>query len=158
MLLGCAKVLDSVRLQTLEQTTLVERRVPGENLTEDQSVYLDGALVLQGELEVVLMADHRVLQRNAVTAEERPCSAADLDGLSNVIACRCSPVPAAGVSIFPSPEVKPKQVTFDALERHFCQLLLGGLEGTDRLAELHPLLRVSTSGFDARPSSAEGSP
>ena len=49
----------------------------GQGLTDHQLVHLRGALVGQHRLQVVGMAQHRILQRDAVGAEDGPAFAGD---------------------------------------------------------------------------------
>src|SRR6266540_2908700 len=57
----------------------------GQRLAEDERVDLAGALVGEHRLEVVHVADHRVLERHAVGAENGPGAAGDPQRLADVV-------------------------------------------------------------------------
>ena len=54
-------------------------------LPDDEGMHLDRALVGQHRLEVVHVPDDRVLERDAVGAEDRAGRAADVEGLADVL-------------------------------------------------------------------------
>src|SRR3954465_9913222 len=65
--------------------SLREGRQAGDGLAEDQRVHLVRALVGEHGLEVVRVAQDRILERDAVGAEHRPGRAGDLHRRADVV-------------------------------------------------------------------------
>ncbi len=67
-----------------QTSRLAERVLAGQGLADDERVHLVRALVREHRLEVVHVPDDRVLERDAVRAEDRARAAGDLDRAADV--------------------------------------------------------------------------
>ena len=137
---------------------LAERVLAGERLADDERVHLVRALVREHRLEVVHVADHRVLERDAV---RRRGSCARSGATSSAprtlpilprLTCSGRSVPAS----FIRPRWSATSERAVELERHLGELLLRELVAGDRLAEDDPLLRVLERRLEARARGADG--
>src|SRR4051812_14348489 len=120
----------------------------GDRPAHDQCVDLVRALVGAHALEVVGVAQRRVLQRDAVAAEDRAGGAADRDGLADVVELAERDLLGAqrpGV-LEPTGPQRNQQAFLD-LQHHVDELLLGELERRDRRTELAALQRVAQGGL-----------
>ena len=141
------------------EPALAKGVVPGEGIADHERVHLVGALVREHGLEVVHVPDHRVFERDAVAAEDRPRGAADLERAAHVAHLAHAHLlgPQRALVLHASQVVGDEQPAVD-LQRHLCELLLGQLVRGNRLAEDEPALRVVESGLEARPRRADGAP
>src|ERR1700694_3055909 len=115
----------------------------GDRLAEDERVDLARPLVGQHRLEVVDVADDRVFEGDPVGAQDGPCRAANLERLADVVQLPEGDVLRGDPALVLHPaEMIGNQGRLVELEQHVDQLLLGQLEGGDRLAELLSRLRV----------------
>src|SRR6266498_3882979 len=82
-------VLDAVRGRMLASKPPVSVSTKGgdagQRLPDRELVHFTRSLVGEHRLEVVRVSEHRVLQRDAGPAEDRPAGAGDLEGLPNVV-------------------------------------------------------------------------
>ncbi len=125
-------------------TDLAERVVPGEGIADHERVHLVRALVREHGLEVVHVPDHRVFERDAVAAEDRPRGAADLECAAHVAHLAHAHLlgPQRALVLHASQVVGDEQPAVD-LQRHLRELLLRQLVRGDRLAEDEPAPRRS---------------
>src|SRR3954449_2792063 len=64
--------------------SLAERVLAGQRLADDERMHLVRALVREDGLEVVHVPNDRILERDAVAAEDRPRGTARLDCAADV--------------------------------------------------------------------------
>ena len=133
------------------RAALAERVVAGEGVADHERVHLVRALVREHGLEVVHVPDDRVLERDAVAAEDRARRSADLERAADVAHLAHAHLlgPQRALVLHAAEMVRDEQPAVD-LERHLGELLLGELVRRDRLAEHEPALRVVERGLEAR--------
>jgi hypothetical protein len=112
---------------------------PGNGLAQGEGVNLLGALVGEHRLEVVRVPDHRVFQRDAVSAEHRPGLPGDLDRRPHVgHLAEADLLGRDRPGLLQPAEVQREQLRAGQVGEHPGELALGQLEPADLLAELLP--------------------
>src|SRR5581483_7924673 len=128
-----------------------ERVLAGERLADDEGVHLVRALVRQYRLEVVHVADHRVLERDPVAAEDRPRRACHLERSTDVAhLAHAHVLGPQGSLVLHAAEVESDERATVHLEGHLRELLLRELIAGYRFAEHDALLRVVERRLEAR--------
>ena len=103
------------------------------------------------------MPDDRVLQRDAVSAEDAAALAGDRQCLTCVVQlAQADLLRSYEVLVLQSPEVQGQQHALAQFERHVGELLLGELERGDRLVELLAVDAVVDGRLEAVSGSTEG--
>src|SRR3954452_18016703 len=139
--------------------TLGEGRDPRDRLTEDQRVHLVRALVREHGLEVVGVAQDRILERDAVGAEHGAGAAGHLHrGRDVVVLAEGDLLGTELARVLQPPEVERQQRALPDLDGHLGELGLRELEARDRLAELLARARVVERRLIARARRARGAP
>src|SRR5690606_3577454 len=113
-----------------------EGRLAGQGLTDDELMYLGGPLVRQHGLQIVGVAQRRILQGDPAGAENRAAFAGDGQGLADVVQLAeadLSRLKLAGV--LQPPQMQREQVPLLQLERHVRELGLGDLVRRQRAIE-----------------------
>src|SRR5437868_3791314 len=125
----------------------------------DARVHLVRAFVRQHGLEVVHVADDGILERDPVSAEDRPRAASDLERAAHVPHLPHAHVlgPERALVLLAAEVERDERGAVD-LERHLRQLLLRQLVAGDRLAEDDSLLRILERGLEARAAGADRAP
>src|SRR5438874_353776 len=119
------------------------RRVAGHILADDQRMDFVGALVGVDALEIDHVAEDRVLEADAVGAEDAASRAGNLEGHRDVGALAEADLlrpQAAGV--LQAAELERQELALGEAGQHVDELLLRELERGDRAIELLPQLRV----------------
>ena len=128
-----------------------DRRDAGERLAETRVCISDGALVGEHRLQVVHVPDHRVLQRDAVGAQDGAGGAADLQRLPHVVELaeadllRAQAVPAS----LRRPRCKASSMPLCTPAAMSASFGLGELEAGDRPAELDAVAGVGQRRLQA---------
>ena len=116
-------------------------------------------LVRQHRLEVVRVADHRVLQRDPGRAQDRAGGPRDLERLAHVVELAHAHVLGSQTALVLHPaEMQREQRSLVQLRRHVRELLLRELEPGDRPPPLHARLRVLERAGEARARRAHRPP
>src|SRR2546425_12617652 len=124
-------------------TSLAECVLSGKCFADDERVHLVRALVREHGLEIVHVADHRVLERDPVAAENRACATRDVDRAADVAhLAHAHMLGPQSPLVLHATEVQGDERRAVDLERHFGELLLRQLIPGDGLAEDHALLRI----------------
>src|SRR5829696_2781225 len=122
---------------------LTEGRHTGQGVAQNQGVHLVGALVGQDALQVVGVAYNRVVERNAVPAQDGARLPRYLYGLPNVVQLADGYLLGAQDALVLHPsDVQREQRALVYLHHHVHELFLRELETCNRLAELLAPLRV----------------
>ena len=112
---------------------LGERVLTGDGLAQDQRVDLVGSLIGVDRLKVVHVSNRRVLERDAVGAQNAPRRSCDVEGHTYVVEFADTDVGRGQhVVIFELPDVEREQRSSLDGDHHVDQFLLRELEGTDR--------------------------
>src|SRR5512132_3494448 len=131
----------------------------GDGLAQDQAVDLAGALVGEHRLEVVGVAHDRVLEGDAVGAEDRAGAAGDGQGLADVVElAQADLLGGEAALVLHAAQVQGQQGALGQLDQHVGQLLLGELEAADRAVELDPGGGVFQRALEAGPGRAHRPP
>src|ERR671932_325405 len=113
---------------------LAEGGYPRHSCSEDQRVDLVGAFISEYRFQVVHVPDDRVLEGDAVGAQDSPCAACDLQGFPDVVELSDAHLLWRKPSfVLHTPEVKGQQGSFADLYQHVDELFLRKLECGDRL-------------------------
>src|SRR5215216_1599808 len=124
----------------------------GDGLAEDQAVDLAGALVGEHRLEVVGVADDRVLEGDAVGPEDGAGGAGDGQGLADVVElAQADLLGGEAALVLQAAQVQGQQGALGQLDQHVGQLLLGELEAADGPVELDPGGGVLQRALEAGP-------
>src|SRR5204863_3717188 len=119
------------------------RRVASDVLADDQRMDLVGAFVGVDALEIDHVAKDRVLEADAVGAEDAAGSAGDLEGHRDVGALpEADLLRPQAAGILQAPELERQELALGEAGQHVDELLLRELERRDRTVELLPQLRV----------------
>src|SRR5215469_5759025 len=109
----------------------------GERLPDGELVHLTGALVRQHRFEVAGVPQHRVLQRDAGSAEHGAAGTGDLDRFAHVVELAQADLRRVnGSGVLELAEVQREQEPLVELERAVGELRLGELEAGDGAIEL----------------------
>jgi len=120
-----------------------ERAQAGERLAEDERVDLAGALVGEHRLEIVHMAEHRILERDPRGAEYRAGLSCHLERLAHVVQLGEADLLDCKLRrVLHAAEMECDQEPLLDLEHHVDELLLGKLERSDGTLELRAGLGV----------------
>src|SRR5687768_344156 len=132
--------------------TSLERLESGEDPAENERVDLARALVREHRLEVVHVADDRILEGHPVGPQDRPGLAADLQRLANIVELSRADLLRRQASLVLHPsEMQGQKHPLVHLERHIYEFPLRELERADRLPELHPRRGVLQGGLETCP-------
>src|SRR6266567_914084 len=124
----------------------------GEGLADRERVDLLGALVGQHRLQVVGVPDHRVLQRDAVGAQNGTRGPGDVDRRANVAhLAQADLLRGDSPGLLEPPDVQGEELRALQVGEHPRQLGLRELEAAYFLPELLPRRGVARSGLQARP-------
>src|SRR5919107_154099 len=134
---GTAPMTDTLPTSTRLSSPLPEGRHAGQGVAQNQGVHLVRTLVGQHALQVVGVAYHGIVERDAVPAQNGARLPRYLYGLPNVVQLADGDVFGAQGSLVLHPsDVQREQRAFVDLQRHVHELLLRELEASDRLAKL----------------------